>query len=44
MSVEAPILRAKSVVTSKSGPNCKNDDERQLEAEIDALAKQINVR
>lgn len=42
---EDPNLPAlEIVVTSKSGPNCKNDYERQLEAEIDALAKQLNVR
>lgn len=42
---EDPNLPAlEIVVTSKSGPNCKNDYERQLEAEIDALAKRLNVR
>lgn len=42
---EDPNLPAlKVVVSSKSGPNCKNDYERQLEAEIDALTKQLNVR
>lgn len=31
-------------VTSKSGPNCKSDDERKLEAEASAIQKELNFR
>ena len=31
-------------VTSKSGPNCKTDQDRQLEAEVSALQKELNFR
>ena len=31
-------------VTSKSGPNCKSDYDRKLEAEADAIQKELNFR
>ncbi len=31
-------------VTSKSGPNCKDDRDRQLEAEANAIQKELNFR
>ncbi|MEX2205026.1 MAG: hypothetical protein WEF50_02225 [Myxococcota bacterium] len=31
-------------VTSKSGPNCKSDADRKLEAEASALQKELNFR
>jgi len=42
---EDPNLPAIEIrVTSKSGPNCKSDRDRQLEDEADALHKALNVR
>ena len=42
---EDPALPAIEIrITSKSGPNCKSDYERQLEAEVNALMKELNVR
>jgi hypothetical protein len=31
-------------VTSKSGPNCKSDHDRQLESEAEAIQKELNFR
>ena len=31
-------------VTSKSGPNCKSDQDRKLEAEASAIQKELNFR